>query len=128
MPPRKSALQLLLLPVVLVGAGACCYASVRLVCAVAGLLRPASIPFLSRTELTKTLIVIPLLVASFPLGLLLANLTVWLLPPVRRFFVREAAGRPRGDFATANRDVLKLAATVFVPLFLIALCAAMFGA
>jgi hypothetical protein len=124
---RKRPLHLLFLPVAFLGGAAFCYASVQFVCAAAGLLRPGIAPFASHGETAKTLIVIPLLFASIPVGLLLTNLVIWIIPPARRFFDHEASGRPGGDFASANRALLRLAMYSVPPLFCFALCVAIFA-
>ena len=122
----KSPLHLLFLPVAFLGGAAFCYLSVQLVCTVAALFRPGIPSFASHAEPAKTLIVIPLLFASIPVGLLLTNLFIWTIPPARRFFMREASGRPGGDFASANRALLKLIIYSAPPLFGLALCVALF--
>jgi hypothetical protein len=113
---RKSPLHLLFLPLILLGGAAFCYSSVQIVCAVAGLFRPGIASFANLSEPAKTLIVIPLLFASIPVGLLLTNLVIWIIPPARRFFNREAAERPGEDFASSNRDLLKIAKYSIPPL------------
>lgn len=77
------------------------------------------------TERAKIFIVMPLLFASIPVGLLLSNIVIWTIPPLRRFFVGEAADHERGNFAAANRGLLKLAALGIPPLFAAALAAAL---
>lgn len=125
--PRKSAAHLFLLPVTFGIAGVVCsllvFAAVRL----AGELHHDARSFCTDTELTKTLIVLPMMFASFPLGLLGSNLVAWLIPPARRYFDREAKGRPRGDFGTAMRDLLRLAKFVSTALAAVGFGAAFFG-
>ena len=94
---RRSPLHLLFLPVAIIGGAGFCYSSVQIVCAAARFLRPGIVSFADYAEPAKTLIVIPLLVASIPIGLLLTNLVIWIIPPARRFFIQEASGRPGED-------------------------------
>ena len=124
---RKSPLHLLFLPVAFLGGAAFCYVSVQVVCAAAGLFRPGVASLASHAEPAQTLIVIPLLFASIPVGLLLTNLVIWMIPPARRFFIHEASGRPKGDFTSANRALLKLALFSIPPLFCFAFCVAIFA-
>jgi hypothetical protein len=121
---RKSPLHLLFLPIAFFAGAAFYYASVQLICAAAGVFHPRLESFASYGETAKTLIVIPLFFASIPVGLLLANLAIWLIPPARRFSVREANGRPGGGFRSANRGLLKLAMFSGPPLFGLAFCVA----
>ena len=124
---RKSPLHLLFLPIGFIGGAAFCYASVQLVCAAAGQFKPGITSFASHAEPAKTLIVLPLLFASIPVGLLLTNLVIWVIPPARRGFDREASGRRGGDFASSSRALLKLAIYSIPPLFCFALCVAIFA-
>lgn len=124
---RKSPLHLLFLPIGFTGGAVFCYASVQLVCAVAGLFRPSITSFAGHAEPAKTLIVLPLFFASIPVALLLTNLVTWIIPPARRFFDREASGRRRGDFASACHALLKVAMYSVPPLFFFALCVAIFA-
>ena len=124
---RKSPLHLLFLPIAFIGGAAFCYSSVQLVCIAAGLLRSGSPSFSGHAEPAKTLIVVPLLFASIPVGLLLTNLVIWIIPPARRFFIQEASGRPGEDFASSNRALLKLAMYSIPPLLCFALCVAIFA-
>lgn len=98
--PRKDPRHLLMLPFVFGIAGAVCYALVSLAC------QMNDGGFSAYSESAKTLIVIPFLFASLPIGLLGANLLAWSIPPIRRFFDREVQGRPNASFRDSMRGLL----------------------
>jgi hypothetical protein len=125
--PRKSPAHLLLLPVAFGIMGACCYALVVLACALAALSSKEVQGFSSYGEPAKSLIVVPLLLASVPVGFLATNLLVWSIPPLRSFFDREAGGRPDGSFSASMRGLLKFAKYWMPPLLAIGFGAALFG-
>jgi hypothetical protein len=120
-------MHLLLLPVVFSVAGACCYGLVGAACAFAAAFRDDVRHFSNYQETTKILIVIPMLLASFPVGFLATNLLAWIIPPARRFFNREAQGRPKGDFASSMRGLLTFAKYWMPPLIAIGCGVAFFG-
>jgi hypothetical protein len=125
--PRKSPAHLLLLPVAFGIMGACSYALVALACALAALSREEVHGFSGYGETAKGLIVVPLLLASVPVGFLASNLIVWSIPPLRRFFDREARGRPDGSFSASMRGLLVFAKYWMPPLLAIGFGAAFFG-
>lgn len=125
--PRKSRAHLLLLPIAFGITGACCYALVALACALAALTRKEIHGFSSYREPAKTWIVIPLLLASLPVGFLGTNLLVWSIPPLRSFFDREACGRSAGSFRDSMNGLLKFARYWMPPLLAIGFCAALFA-
>jgi len=124
---RKSPAHLFLLPVTLGVAGVCCYVLVVSACALATGIKNEVHGFGGYAESTKTLIVLPLSLASIPVGLLAANLLVWCIPPARRFFDREAQNRPNADFASSMRGLLKFSKFWILPLVAIGVGAALFG-
>lgn len=119
--PKKSPIHLLLLPFVFGIAGATCYALVQIAC------YPSDGGFSGYREPIKTLIVIPFLLASFPVGLVATNLIAWSISPVRRFFESEAEGRPNGSFAASMRRLLTLSKYWIPPFLAIGFGAAFFG-
>jgi len=125
--PRKSLAHLLLLPVALGVAGVCCYLLVFASVHFATLFREGVRGFSSYTEPTKTLIVLPMLLAAFPLGLISANMLAWSIPPVRRYFDREARGRPSGDFKSSMNGLLLFAKYVTTTLIIVGFGAALWG-
>jgi hypothetical protein len=125
--PRKSPAHLLLLPLAFGVAGVCCYFLVHAAVHFAAIFRDGTANFSSYTEPTKTLIVLPMILASFPLGLLAANLAAWHIPAARRYFEREARGRPSGDFRSSMQGLLLFTKWVSTPLAVLALAAAIFG-
>jgi hypothetical protein len=52
-----------------------------------------------------------------PVGFFLCNCVVWIIPPARRAFAKEAKGVSHASFFDAQRDLL-LAAKYLVPLCL----------
>ena len=113
--PRKSPWHLVFLPVAFaVGAGFC-YASVQTVCWLAGTRGQGGGSFGSLSENTKIFVIMPLVFASIPIGFLATNLIIWSVPPLRRFFIREALEREGRSFRVANLGLLKVAG-IGVPL------------
>ena len=100
---RKDPRHLLMLPFFFGIAGAACYGLVSLAC----LMNDGG--FSAYSESAKYLIVIPCMFASIPIGLLNTNLLVWSIPPIRRFFDREAQGRPGGNFGDSMRELIVFA-------------------
>lgn len=125
--PKKSPAHLLLLPVAFGIMGACCYVLVALACALASLSSKEVHGFSSYGETAKSLIVIPLLLASVPIGFLATNLVVWSIPPLRRFFVREAHGRRKGSYSESMRGLVVFSKYCMPPLLAIGFGAALFG-
>jgi hypothetical protein len=75
----------------------------------------------------QTLIVIPLLFPSIPVGMMFSNVVVWLIPPLRRIQDREAIGYKGTDFVSSMRG-LALMALILTPIgFFISILAAAFG-
>lgn len=55
------------------------------------------------------LLVIPLFIAAIPIGMMLANLVVWMIPPARRAFTEEAQGVEGASFGEAMPELFTLA-------------------
>ena len=51
----------------------------------------------------------PLFFIPLPLGLPLANVTLWIVPPIRRIELQAAEGVPGASFREANIGLIKLA-------------------
>jgi hypothetical protein len=109
---RKDPRHLLMMPFVFGIAGVACYSLVYLTC------QSKDGGFSAYSDPSKTLIVIPFLLASIPIGLMGANLLAWSIPPIRRFFDGDAQGRPNGSFGDSMRGLL-LFAMFWSGLFLI---------
>ena len=60
-------------------------------------------------ERTRILAVCGALFVSLPLGMVLANLLVWLIPPARRALNEEAKAHPGTDYWTAQRHLTWIA-------------------
>lgn len=119
--PKKSPVHLLLLPFVFGISGATCYALVQIAC------YPSVGGFAGYREPIKTLIVIPFLLASLPVGLIGTNLLAWSIPPIRRFFDEEAKGRRNGSFAASIRGLFAFSKYWIPPFLAIGIGAALFG-
>jgi len=61
------------------------------------------------TFIPSFLMVFALTPGSIALGLVLTNVTVWLIPPARRTFDQEAVGYPGTDFGGATRGLWSVA-------------------
>ena len=59
--------------------------------------------------ISSFLLVMPLLFAAIPLGMIFANAVAWCIPPARRAFAREANGVKWASFPEAMRGLTKLA-------------------
>ena len=125
--PKKSPAHLLLLPVAFGIMGVCCYGLVVLACALAALSSKGVHGFAVYGETAKSLIVVPMLLASVPVGFLASNLLVWSIRPLRGFFDREAHGRPDGSFSASMHRLLVFAKYWVPPLLAIGFGAAFFG-
>lgn len=68
-----------------------------------------------------------MLMASLPVGLIVTDLLLWSILPIRRFFEREARGRANGSFSKSMRDSLVLACYWSLPFLVIGIGAAFFG-
>lgn len=124
---RNLPAHLLLLPIAFGVAGGCTYALVGSICHLASITRGSVSGFSSYSEGTKVVILIPLLIASIPLGYLGANLIACLIPPARAYFEREVRNRSGGDFAESMRGLLKFVAITLPPLLAISAGAALSG-
>ena len=125
--PRKSPVHLFLLPVAFGIMGASCYGLVTVACAIAALLREDVHGFSSYGESAKSFIVLPLMLASIPIGFLVSNVLVWSILPLRRFFDREALSRPDGSFSASRRGLLTFSRYWIPPFLAIGFGAAFFG-
>lgn len=74
--------------------------------------------------LSGVLMFVPLVFPALPAGMLAANAILHLVPAARRALDREAEGHLRADYATAQRDLAKVAGVALV----IALAIALVGA
>jgi len=76
-----------------------------------------AVPFIS-----SFLMVMPLALPAFTTAMLLSNMFLYAIPPVRRTLDREAEGYPGTDYASAQRQMIfatKIALAIAVPLSLI---------
>ena len=124
---RKSPAHLLLLPLAFAFAAGCCIALVTASCAIGVALREEVTGLSSYGEHTKVFIVLPMLFASYPVGLIGANLVGWSIPVVRRFFEEEAEARPGAGFRRSMRGLGKLVKFSMLPLIAISVAASLFG-
>lgn len=125
--PRKSPMHLLLLPVAFGVMGGCSYMLVRATVSMAVAARPEIHSFSSYGELSKTLIVLPMLFASIPLGFIAADFVAWGIPPLRRHFERDAKKVANGDFKHAIAGLLALAKYGSFPLIVLSAGVSLFG-
>lgn len=115
------------MPVVFGTVGVASYMTVRLACAFASIIRPNIQSFSSYHEPTKILMAISSLLASIPVGFVAANLFVYAIPPLRRFFDQEARKRNGEDFSAAMRGLLKVSMYWVPPLIAVCFGAALLG-
>jgi hypothetical protein len=98
---RKSPWNVLLVPLVFCGVAAVAYTLFRAMWRIHTLFFPAHAGRLSEfwqkgiscsAFVSSFILLMPLLVASVPLGMILANAVAWCIRPARRAFNREAQG------------------------------------
>jgi hypothetical protein len=61
-------------------------------------------------ENARSFIVIPLVFAAMPLGMMIANTVIWLISPLRRIEENEARGRSNTNFVNSMRGLRNFAA------------------
>jgi hypothetical protein len=123
----RSPTHLLLLPFVFGAAAAFCYVAMHAACAAGAIYRGGSRSFADYDNSSQALISIPLMVASIPVGLLIGNLLIWIVPPFRRYFAAEARARMGENFGTANQGLIRLAEHWVPPLIVFSFLVAAFG-
>ncbi|HSE78924.1 MAG TPA: hypothetical protein VLG66_13075 [Alphaproteobacteria bacterium] len=111
---RRSPWNLLLIPIGLFLIGSVWYLLVQGSFAVHRLFRPEE-PFTVVPAWRMILMVVPLLFPAISIGLILANLASWCVPPARRAYDREAAGVSGASFRASLAGLGKLTA-VLLPL------------
>jgi hypothetical protein len=120
---RRSPWNLLLFPVVAVMVGLVWFNACRFI-----LYLPHSSPVPLReiskgNDLQMIFVIIPLFFPSIAWGMIFANTIMWMLPPARRTFEREAHGHKGCSFFEATSGLLKfalIATVIAVPISLIA--------
>jgi hypothetical protein len=124
---RKSPWNLLLIPLGLAGIAGTVYVLVQLMWRVHTLLYPSHVGrfhefwgngISAGVFVSSSLLVVPLFVAAIPLGMLLANIVAWFIPPARSAFAREAEGVEGASFRQATGELGKLA-LIIVPICLL---------
>lgn len=121
---RKSPWNLVLIPLFLGGAGAAGCAFFTLVWHVhtwiypahSGRLRdfwPRGLGFPAFAS--SFLLAVPPCIAAIPVGMILANLVAWCIPPARRAFRREAEGIPWASFGESMAGLAWIS-TLLVPI------------
>ena len=125
--PQKSPAHLFLMPVIFGVMGATTFGIVQLVCILASCFRPGIQSFASYQEATKTWLVLLSFFASFPIGFIAANLFIYAISPLRRFFTQEASNRNGETFTKAMRGLLKFALYWTLPLVVVCFWVALLG-
>lgn len=124
---RKSAWNIILIPLVLCGWGSITYGLFRVMWHVHTLLYPAHAGRLPEfwgrnisgpSFISSFMLLIPLLFAAIPLGMMAANFVAWWIPPARRAFEREAQGVEWASFPEAMSSLCRFS-LVLVPLGLL---------
>jgi hypothetical protein len=80
---------------------------------------PDHVFFCTPTHLSAIILFLVLAVLSIPLGFLIANLLLWMVPPIRAALERAEA-RAGGSFASANAGIVKftlVSAIVLLPVY-----------
>jgi hypothetical protein len=105
---RKSRWNLLLLPAVVLSIGSVAFTIVWLSDLYLGFRGCPPLFSPDTPEWRKTIVVCSALFVSLPLGMLLGNLLVWLIPPARRALNQEAEAHPGTDYRTSQRHLIYL--------------------
>jgi hypothetical protein len=127
---RKSPWNLILLPLSLVGWFLCGYILWFSIWHIHTLIYPehAGIGLTqlmgSHTTLPLLLMLLPLLLAGLPPGLMLANCVAWCIPPARSVFDREAEGVKGTSFRASQSGLWRLGKIVIVVCILLSLAGA----
>ena len=121
---RKSPWNLVLLPLGLCSMAFICYALFQVMWHVhtlfypehSGRLREFWVRGISgRAFVSSFMLLMPLLIAAIPLGMIFANAVAWCIPPARRAFAQEANGVKWASFPEAMGGLTKIA-FVIVPI------------
>lgn len=126
---RRSPWNLILIPLVIGGIGSVCYGLFQVMWRIHTIIYPEHIGrfnefwqgqdgLSARSFVSSFLLIIPLFFASIPLGLILANLIAWCIPPARQAFEKEAKGHKFTSFKEAMTGLFQLA-LVIVPICLV---------
>ncbi|MDR3456588.1 MAG: hypothetical protein P4N60_04025 [Verrucomicrobiae bacterium] len=103
---RKSRWNLLLLPAVILGIGSVVFFIVRLADIYLGYRGCPPLFSPDTPEWKQIVVVCGALFVSMPVGMVLANVLVWLIPPARRALNAEAKGRSGTDYRTSQRHLI----------------------
>lgn len=102
---RKSPWNLLLIPLVIIGVGGVMYVWAQALLVIQRYLMPDDVIFSSYTTIGGALMFIPILFPSLGIGMIIANLIIWLVRPARMAFEREAKGIKGASFPEAMRGL-----------------------
>ena len=105
---RQSPWNLLLLPAVIASMGVVCALIVWVADFYLRFQNSQSLFSQETPEWKQALVICGALLVSLPVGMILGNLLVWLIPPARRALDQEAAGHVGTDHRTSQRYLLYL--------------------
>jgi len=126
-PPRKFPGALLVVPFAMAFTGTSCYFLVLLAVRFAAFFREETGGFSIYAEKTKTLIVVPMLLASIPIGIIVTILFAWGISPVLQYLDRNSFDFTGTDFWPFMKGLMVFTMCVAIPLILISLAAALWG-
>jgi hypothetical protein len=109
---RKSGWNFLLFPTVFISWLALAFTLLHGIDLLHQRMHPGQSLATNDTGFTVLLSSLPLLFAALPIGFIVGNSIVWLVPPARRVLDSEAKPYPGNDFFSAQMDLLKMAAFV----------------
>jgi len=112
---RKSPWNLLLIPFTTAGVGCSWYLMAKIMASLYQTRHPGYTFGHTRTNLGGDLIYVPLLLAAFPMGMMIGNILIWCIPPARRVLDQEAKGVWHASFKQSMRD-LALFEVVILPI------------
>jgi hypothetical protein len=123
----KSPWNLVQIPLTIGGIAVFYWLFLHLVLFGVSIFRPSHATLRTYSEDAHDFILIPLVLASMPFGMMFSNVIVWLIPPLRRIQEREALGYKGTDFVSSMRG-LALMALILTPAgILISVLVAAFG-
>lgn len=119
---RKDPWNLVLIPFAVVGISIVWSLLTKTLSALQYSLIPANAIFSNQTRLGAILLFVPPIFPSIALGLIIANIFAWLIPPARKIFERESEGIQGTSFVDSIKGLTKksiLCLVITIPICLL---------
>jgi hypothetical protein len=118
---RKSLWNLLLIPLVIGFVALVGWTLATVLLSIQRKLMPEDIIFSSFTNIAGLLMFVPIIFPSFAVGMMIANLIIWCIPPARAALDKEAEGVKHASFREAMRDLSKISLILLLTMIPISL-------